>query len=362
MNTVQMLKLVSGWGSLVLAMTIVTIVTTVMIVMATSGAQAAALVVVGGELLGAAGVNVGSNVYDLQIVEGTCVDLYDGCDDLSDFTFTTLADAELAGQALFDLVYIDVGFGNFDTVPNLNVGCSGAFCGTAFPFGLPDLSSVSIVSAVNQVDEIDDVVISGPSSRTYDSSADTFHDLTTYAIWTLVPPATQVVVGGKLVGATNVNVGGKLYDVEFIEGTCVDLYDGCDDVSDFTFTTVEDAVQAGLALQAQVVLNSSGGNFDTVPNLTAGCSGALCGTTFPYGLPNATEVSVVAAVNQSDEVGDFAGPGATQRTYDSDAGTLHTLTTFAVWTPASAAQPVPLFAWPAAIAMLALGFRRLRAS
>jgi len=117
--------------------------------------------------------------------------------------------------------------GNFDSVPNLNVGCSGVFWGTAFPFGLPDASSVSIVSAVNQVDDADDVVISGPASRTFDSSTDTFHELTTYAIWTPVPPATPVVVGGELVGATNVNVGGTLYDVQFVEGTCVDLYDGC---------------------------------------------------------------------------------------------------------------------------------------
>jgi hypothetical protein len=353
MKTMQMLKRVSGWGSLVLVVTIC---------LATSGAQAAALVVVGGELLGATGVNVGSTVYDVQIVEGTCVDLYDGCDDLSDFTFTTLADAELAGQALFDLVYRDVGLGNFDTVPNLNIGCSGASCATAFPFGLPDASNVSIVSAVNQVDEVGDVVISGPSLRTYDSSTDTFHDLTTYAIWTPVPPATQVVVGGELVGATNVNVGGKLYDVQFVEGTCVNLYDGCDDVSDFTFTTVEDALQAGLALKDQVFLDGGGGNFDTVPNLTAGCSGALCGTTFPYGLPNATEASVVSAVNQPDEVGDFAGPGATERTYDSDAGALYKLTTFAVWAPASGARAVPISAWPAAIAVLVLGFRRLAAS
>ena len=64
------------------------------IFLATSGAQAAVPIVVGGELLGATGVNVGGTVYDVEIVEGTCVGLYRGCDDLSDFAFTTLADAE----------------------------------------------------------------------------------------------------------------------------------------------------------------------------------------------------------------------------------------------------------------------------
>jgi hypothetical protein len=218
--------------------------------------------------------------------------------------------------------------GNFDTVPSLNVGCSGSFCGTAFPYGLPSATNVSIVSAVNQVDEVDDVVISGDgSSRTYDSSADTFHHLSTYAVWTLVPPATPVVVVGQLQGATDVNVGGTLYDVEFVEGTCVDLYDGCDDLSDFTFTTVADAGLAARALQDQVILDGGAGNFDTVPNLTVGCSGAFCGTAFPFALPNATDVTIFSAVNQAAETGDLFGSGDTARTFDSSTGSFHTLTT-----------------------------------
>ena len=86
----RILKRVSEWGLWALV---------VVIFLATSGAQAAVPVIVGGELLGATGVNVGGTVYDVQFVEGTCVDLYGGCDDLSDFTFTNLADALLAGQA-----------------------------------------------------------------------------------------------------------------------------------------------------------------------------------------------------------------------------------------------------------------------
>jgi hypothetical protein len=151
-----------------------------------------------------------------------------------------------------------------------------------------------------------------------------------------------------------------LYDVQFIEGTCIDVYDGCDDVSDFAFATVEDALRAAQALQDQVVLDGGSGNFDTVPNLTGGCSGAFCGTAFPYGQPNATEVGVVSAVNQVAETGDFFGSGTTDRTFDSSADPFHTLTTWAVWTPASSPQDVPISAWPAAIMMLALGFRRLR--
>jgi hypothetical protein len=343
----------SGWSPMVLGGAIL---------LATSGAQAAVPTVVGGELLGATGVNVGGAVYDMEIVEGTCIDLFNGCDDLADFTFTTLADAELAAQALFDQVYRDSGVGNFDTVPNLNVGCTGSFCGTAFPFGLVDATDVSIVSAVNQVAEVDDVVISGPSARAYDSSSDAFHGFSTYAAWTPVPPATPVVVGGELLGATDVNVGGTLYDVQFVDGTCVDLYHGCDEASDFTFATVEDALLAARALQDQVTLDGGAENFDTVPNLTNGCSGYFCGTAFPYGdLPDATNVNVVSAVNQAEEPADFVGNGTTERTYDSASGTFHTLSTYAIWTPASDPQAVPIFAWPAAITMLGIGIRRLQA-
>lgn len=122
-------------------------------------------------------------------------------------------------------------------------------------------------------------------------------------------PAPYAARGTRCVlGPTGVNVVSAVYDVEIVEGTCVDLFDGCDDVSDFAFTTVEDALEAGLALQAQVVLDARFGNFDTVPNLTAGCSEAFCGTTFPYGLPNATELNVVAALNQAGEVGNLPAP------------------------------------------------------
>jgi hypothetical protein len=176
MNTMRMLKRVSGWTSLVLV---------VSILLTISGAQAAVPIVGGGgELLGATGVNVGGTVYDVQIVEGTCVDLYDGCDDLSDFTFTTFAGAELAAQAIFEQVYKDGGAGNFDTVPNLTGGCSGAFCGTAFPYGPPNATKVGVASAVNQVDEAGDFFGSGTTDRTFDSSADPFHTLTTWAVWT----------------------------------------------------------------------------------------------------------------------------------------------------------------------------------
>jgi hypothetical protein len=80
---------------------------------------------------------------------------------------------------------------------------------------------------------------------------------------------------GLLTGATGVNVGGKLYDVEFVEGTCSAVFDGCDANTDFTFVTLSDATAASQALLDQVFLDVPGlGTFGTTPSLTFGCQGA----------------------------------------------------------------------------------------
>ncbi len=88
-----------------------------------SGAQAVTLNVVGGQLMGASDVLVNGSLYDVQFLDGTCIDLYNGCDDVSDFTFQTNADAALASQALLDQVFLDVAAGAFDSVPSLTAGC-----------------------------------------------------------------------------------------------------------------------------------------------------------------------------------------------------------------------------------------------
>jgi len=44
----------------------------------------------------------------------------------------------------------------------------------------------------------------------------------------------------------DVNVNGSLYDVSFVDGTCVDHYRGCDDADDFSSSSAEtrDATEA----------------------------------------------------------------------------------------------------------------------
>ena len=96
--------------------------------------------------------------------------------------------------------------------------------------------------------------------------------------------ATLNAVGGQLMGASGVDVGVSLYDVQFLDGTCISLYNGCDQVSDFTFQTSQDSVLASQALEAQVFQS---GTFDEFPDLTNGCGASVTGSCLvftPHGL------------------------------------------------------------------------------
>jgi hypothetical protein len=96
--------------------------------------------------------------------------------------------------------------------------------------------------------------------------------------------ATLNVVGGDLVGASNVEVDGNLYNVEFVEGSCVALFSGCDSAADLTFNTEAAAILASQALIDQVFVDGGSGSFDTFPYLTNGCDNMLsvCDASTPY--------------------------------------------------------------------------------
>ena len=89
------------------------------LVLMASGAQAVTLNVVGGQLMGASGVDVGGTLYNVEFLDGTCIDLYSGCDENTDFTIDSEASALLASQALLDQVFLDVSEGSFDSLPGL---------------------------------------------------------------------------------------------------------------------------------------------------------------------------------------------------------------------------------------------------
>ena len=65
------------------------------------------LVVEGGELIGATGVNVNGFLYDVSFSDGSCISLFGGCTSPSQFAFTDRTTALAASQALLDTVFLD---------------------------------------------------------------------------------------------------------------------------------------------------------------------------------------------------------------------------------------------------------------
>ena len=153
--------------------------------------------------------------------------------------------------------------------------------------------------------------------------------------------ATLNVVGGQLMGASNVLVDGSLYNVQFLDGTCIDLYNGCDEVSDFTFQTQASAVLASQTLNEQVFLDGVAGNFDTDPSLTNGC-------TDPFGCFFFTVYRLVSAallprvhtiiISNTDIPNEIGVPGQSETSTSFDFTNFSTVT-FAVWSPSVVPEP-----------------------
>ena len=95
-----------------------------------------------------------------------------------------------------------------------------------------------------------------------------------------------VDANGLLLGAQDVIVNGASYDVEFIDGTCAEVFGACD-IAHFVFTTLSDAHAASEALFDQVFLDGALGNFDSDQKLTNGCHtdpvADQCFVLTPYG-------------------------------------------------------------------------------
>ena len=84
-------------------------------------------------------------------------------------------------------------------------------------------------------------------------------------------PTLVIDTNGQLTGARDVLVNAELFNVDFREGSCITLYNDCNDSSDFLFNTLDKAIAASTALLDQVLINGVDGNFDSSPELTFGC-------------------------------------------------------------------------------------------
>ena len=122
----------------------------------------------------------------------------------------------------------------------------------------------------------------------------------------------QIDDDGQLTGATGVKVDGTYYDVQFLNGTCIALYNGCNEVSDFTFQTERNAELAAQALLDQVLLDDTGYEFDSRPELVNPCSfNQLCKLATPWTLLVGRRGDVVAVLlTYNNAVERYDGRGA----------------------------------------------------
>ncbi len=174
---------------------------------------------------------------------------------------------------------------------------------------------------------------------------------------------TLNVVGGQLRGASNVDVNGTLFDVEFVDGTCAAIFDGCEGLSDFDFPTLDLAEAAAISLGDTVFVDGPLGDFDSDPALTFGIEPNFAGVgiiVVPLALPAFLgTVQTVVFLN----TGGLDGPSRSSMGVNVDLSNADG-STFARFTPSLIpAVPLPAsgFLLLAAIAGFgALGSRRNR--
>lgn len=173
------------------------------------------------------------------------------------------------------------------------------------------------------------------------------------SLFAMMAPASAATLNvngsGILMGASGVDVGGTLYDVSFVDGSCVGLLDGCNAPSDFDFTNGADAGQAAAALFDQVLIDGPAGNFDSNPAMINGCATAttFCWVFIPYST-DGTNVFGSNAFNYSAGSGtDFVTVASTLIGTDTSSSIL----TYALFSE-TAAVPLPA---PAMLLLAGLG-------
>lgn len=188
----------------------------------------------------------------------------------------------------------------------------------------------------------------------------------------LTPGAAQAATldldaAGKLLGARGVVVNGTAYDVQFRDGSCAALHNGCDAAGDFVFHSNAEANAASRALLDQVF--NAFATIDLDPKLTRGCetsgyffqgqAGALCWAHTAYavlpqiGYPE-PQVATVIVANDSRDAWDLVPSLDVNVVFlqSTDLGANGFASkTFAVWSAAGGEPPTASVPEPGSLAL-----------
>jgi len=154
-----------------------------------------------GTLTGVSGLDVEGTSYNVEFVDGTCTDLFGGCD-TSRFAFSTEADALAASRTLFDNVLLAEPF--VDVILTTGAvavrGCGQVFaCGILTPFGVQDDTvDVAFGTLLSGMDVAGNDAI-GELQIDFDTSDPV---VLTYARWTAVEAPAPAALPLLLVGLT----------------------------------------------------------------------------------------------------------------------------------------------------------------
>jgi hypothetical protein len=169
--------------------------------------------------------------------------------------------------------------------------------------------------------------------------------------------ATPILIesSGNLMGATGVYVNGSLFDVSFVDGSCISLYGGCNEVTDFVFTSQTMADAAGAALLSQVLNGAADTNISLVNGIEKAFSVSVIGS-FYWNLASNTFKQSSISNNVFDSL------DAVQTTWSFGAAnrdtTLQNTWTIAVWTAHEVPEPTTLAIFT--LGLMGLAVRRFK--
>ncbi|WP_198157095.1 PEP-CTERM sorting domain-containing protein [Aquincola tertiaricarbonis] len=172
-----------------------------------------------------------------------------------------------------------------------------------------------------------------------------------------VQALTHIFEGDVLVGADSVDVQGTLLDVRFYDGSCVAVFNGCDDQGDFLFGSAASPTprDAAWSLVREVLGRISDVQTPYI-GAVLGCRDVFdCDFVAPNSVdPRRQVVNGIAAESHHSTIG-FT---VTALSSTVDTSTLDDVV-YARWSLSPVPEPAP--AWLMLVGLLALGHRRLNA-